>query len=161
MRKSTCLVLAFLVLLFYGCSFRHMYIIRTLSKEPAVVILTIKGVKDSIAAENWEIAGSAEMVPLKKSKLTTAFRSKIAGVWDKNGTWQFEIPAGWSVDITGLLHQLTSVERASGDCNGSAMEIKYGNSVLRSGNNIAAVQRIFKVKSFFLSGPLVYYLDLG
>ncbi|MGE9312314.1 hypothetical protein ACLOAU_11730 [Niabella sp. CJ426] len=161
MRKlCTCSCMLLLVFVFCGCSIRPVYIIRNESREPVAVILTIKGVNDSIGGGNFEIAGAGQIVPLKKSNLATAFGSKIAGVWDKNGACQFEVPAGWSVDITSLLEQLNPDRGSSASFNGSAIEIKYNNSALKFGNNIAEVQRIFEVKSFFWGGPLVYYLDL-
>lgn len=161
MRKiRTYFLMLLLVFAFWGCSVRPMYIIRNSSKEPATLVLTINGVKDSTGAGNREIAGAGEIVPLKKSDLATAFISKITGVWDKSGVCQFEVPAGWSVDITSLLEQLSPNRDASASFNGSAVEIKHANSALKFGNNIAELQHVFKVQSFFWGGPLVYYLDL-
>lgn len=161
MRKLyTYSLILLLVFAFCGCSFRPMYIIRNASKTPVEIFLILKGVNDSIGAANVEITGAGEIVPLKKSNLAKAFVSKITGAWNENGACRLEIPAGWSADITSLLEQLNPGRDASASFNGSAVEIKYANSAMRFGNNRAEVQRIFKVKSFFLSGPLVYYLDL-
>ncbi len=161
MRKlSSCFVLLFLVFAFCGCSLRSMYIIRNSSKDAAIIILTINGVNDSARAGDWEIAGAAEIVPLKSSNLSTAFTSKLTGVWDKNGTCQFEVPAGWSVDITSLFEWLIPDRNVLASFNGAAVEIKYAHSAFTFGNNMAEVQRIFELKSSFLSGPLAYYLDL-
>ena len=158
MRKlSTCFVLPFLVLLFYGCCFQHMYIIRNLSKEPATLILTIIGVKDSAEVGNWEIAGAAEIVPIKKSDLATAFVSKIAGVWDKSGTCKFEIPAGGSADISKLIGFLNPATETTAGFYCSRIEILYGKSGISITNNM---EKIFRSKSFSWPGPLVYYLDL-
>ncbi len=156
----TRILLLFLVVAFGGCSFRPMYIIRNSSEEPATVVLTIKGVNDSTGAGNWEIPAAAEIVPLKKSNLTTAFISKITGTWDRSGACEFKVPAGWSVDITNLLEHLSPERDHSASFNGSAVKIKYGSSALILGNNIAEVQSLFEIQSFFLSGPLVYYFDL-
>lgn len=158
MRKlSTCFVLPFLVLLFYGCSFQHMYIIRNLSKEPAVVILTIKGIKDSITAGNWEIAGSAEIVPLKKSDLVKAFVYKTNGIWNENGACEFKIPAGGSADISKLIGFLNPATERTAGFFCSRIEILYGKSGILITNNM---EKIFRSKSFSWPGPLVYYLDL-
>lgn len=149
-----------LLLVFGGCSVRPMYIIRNSSKAPVEVVLRLKGGNGSIGAGNPEIAGAGEIVPLKKSNLARAFVSKIIGTWSENGVCRIKVPAGWSADITSLLEQISAGRDPTADINGSALEIKYANSALVFGNNIAEVQRIFEVKSFFLSGPLVYYLDL-
>ena len=158
--KCTYCSMLLLVFLLYSCSIRPMYIIRNASKVPVAVILTIKGVNDSIGGGNFEIAGAEEIVPLKKSDLASAFVGKIAGTWNENGACRFEIPAGSSADITSLLEQISPGRDSEADFSGSALEIKYAHSALVLGNNIAEIQRIFEVKSFFLSGPLVYYLDL-
>jgi hypothetical protein len=161
MRKLlTCSLMMLIVFAFFGCSVRSMYIIRNASKVPVEVILILKGVKDSIEGKNFEIAGAGEIIPLKKSDLYTAFVNKIAGTWDKSGACHFQVPAGWSADITRLLERLNPGRDASADFMGSALEIKNGNSILVFGNNVAEVHRVFEAKSFFLSGPLVYYLDL-
>lgn len=143
-----------------GCSVRSMYIIRNASGAPVAVILTIKEVDDSVEGGNFEIVAAEEIIPLKKNSLYTAFVGKITGTWDENGACRFEVPAGWSADITNLLEQLNPGRDASADFMGSALEIKYGNSALIFGKNIAEVHQVFEAKSFFLSGPVVYYLDL-
>ncbi|WP_114789538.1 hypothetical protein U0035_08355 [Niabella yanshanensis] len=158
-KKCICFSMLLLVVFLYSCSIRPMYIIRNTSRAPVAVILTVKGVNDSIGGGNLEIARAEEIVPLKKSDLARVFVSKITGTWSENGARRFEIPAGSSADITSLLEQISPGRDPEANFSGSALEIKYAHSALVLGNNIAEVQRIFEVKSFFLSGPLVYYLD--
>lgn len=159
-RIITCCLVTMLVFTVCGCSFRPIYIVRNSLKESVIITLTIKGVKDSTGAWNQKIAAAPKTVPLRKSDLASAFTSEITGVWDKSGTCRFEVPAGWSADITQLLKRLNPERDASHSFNGSTLEIKYSNSALPLGNSLAEVQRIFKVKSFFWGGPVVYYLDL-